>query len=137
MLTTVHAARGLAIRINSMWPSCRLPIVGTKTLFGSRCSLSRSAAAEWMMSMGRRLERVLGPRERTGFDFLHVKLDRALDRPGELHIVLHEPRLLPGKDVEHVVEHEHLPMAVTARADAYCRPPNFGSDQFRERGGNH
>jgi hypothetical protein len=28
-----------------------LPIVGTKTLFGSRCKRSRKAATEWMTSM--------------------------------------------------------------------------------------
>jgi hypothetical protein len=52
MLTTVHAARGLAILISCMWPWCRLPMVGTNTLFGTRSRRSRKAATEWMTSMG-------------------------------------------------------------------------------------
>src|SRR3989304_5496764 len=51
MLTTVRAALGLPTRIRSMCPSCKLPIVGTNTLLGSRCSRSRNAVTEVTMSM--------------------------------------------------------------------------------------
>src|SRR4051812_19359623 len=54
MLTTVHAPRGRASRTSLMWPSCRLPMVGTSTLFGSRASRARSSATEWMTCIGRR-----------------------------------------------------------------------------------
>src|SRR5204863_513123 len=53
MLTTVHAARCFARRISWMWPAWRLPMVGTKTLSGSRCSRSRRSLTEVTMSTAR------------------------------------------------------------------------------------
>src|SRR5688572_9673919 len=100
MLTTVHAARGLAIRISSIWPSCRFPIVGTKTLFGSRCRRSRSAATEWIKSISKRM---LRSRKSLRLHFLHVELDRTLDRSRDAHVVLDELRFLARVDVEHIV----------------------------------
>src|SRR5262245_14245773 len=122
MLTTVHAARGLAILINWMWPSCRLPIVGTKTLFGSCCKRRSRLETEWMTSTRRAprssRKRVLGTGKGSVLHFLHVQLHRLLYRAGEDEIVLDELRLPARENVEHVVEHEHLPRAVDAGADA-------------------
>src|SRR5688500_13677322 len=119
MLTTVQAARGLAMLMSWMCPSCRLPMVGTNTLLGTRCRRARRSAAECMTSIrlsGR--ERMLRPRKIPGLHFLDVELDRALDGAGRPHEVLDELRLLAGVDVEHVVQHQHLARAVHAGADA-------------------
>src|SRR5579864_3757256 len=127
MLTTAQAERCLASRVSWMWPAWRLPIVGTKTLSGSRPSRSRSAATELMMSIGIRapapavLEAVLFAGEAAVLHRAHVALGRVRDAGCPVHEVLHEAGLLSRVDVEHVVQHQHLPGAGGAGADAYGR----------------
>jgi UPF0176 protein len=38
-------------------------------------------------------------------DFGHVVAHRLFDHPSTGHIVFHEPRLAPGKNIEHVIQH--------------------------------
>src|SRR5262245_2709740 len=138
MLTTVHAARGFAMLMSWMCPSCRLPMVGTNTLLGTRRRRSRRSAAEWITSMRRaqpRLERMFRTGEGLGLHFLDVELHSALDRAAGAHVVLDEFRLLPGVHVEHVVQHQHLARAVHAGADADSGDRQRGSDVARERRG--
>src|SRR5262245_7328065 len=132
MLTTVHAARGFAMLMSWMCPSCRLPMVGTNTLLGTRRRRSRRSAAEWITSMRRLrgcLERVFRAGEGLRLHFLDVELDRAPDRAAVAQEILDEFRLLAGVHVEHVVQHQHLARAVHAGADA------DGGDRQRSRHG--
>src|SRR6476620_294323 len=50
-----------------------------------------------------------------------------------LHEVAHEARLAPGGNIEHVVEHQDLPVGVRARADADDRHVHALGDLAAER----
>src|SRR5688572_14276720 len=96
--------------------------------------MSMCFVAYTLRTRTRRLEAVLGPRKSLRFDFFHIELDRSLDRACRTQKVLHEFRFLSGIDVEHVVEHEDLPVTIDAGADADRRAAHGRGDLFRERG---
>ena len=53
----------------------------------------------------------------------HIGLHRLVYRTRALHEILHEARLAAGEDADHVVQHQHLTIAASARAnaDGCCR----------------
>src|SRR5262245_61229977 len=97
MLTTTGspaATRPLAWRTSARWPSCRLPIVGTKA---ARCAppvAARSSAIVWttFISGSVGVQRLVG--ERAVLHGRHVAVHRVLDRRGAFHEVAHEARQL-------------------------------------------
>src|SRR4051812_20126904 len=108
MEATAQRARTFAIDTSARWPSCRLPIVGTKPMSGSAESRSLSSEMRWMTCMERRSERGRGSRAPFGPRGAHVGGDGGRGGRGALHEVLHEARLGPGIEVEQVGQHEHL-----------------------------
>src|SRR5215203_2970557 len=79
---------------------------------------------------------MLRARELPRLYFFHVELDRTLDRARGTHVVLDELSLASGKYVEHIVQYQHLAMAVHARADADRRSAHRLGNALRERSGN-
>src|SRR5690554_1359835 len=115
MLATTVSACLRASCISAMWPSCRLPMVGTKTMPPASRRAARQAS---MVSRIRISVAVRFGREQAFAHFVHVAGDGFLDAGRAVHVVLDEARRLAGEDAEHVVEHQHLAVAVRAGADA-------------------
>src|SRR5258705_10122476 len=80
------------------------------------------------------LERMLGAGIFTGLDFLDVSCDRTLDAAAIAQKILYELCFFARVDIEHVVQHEHLPRAVAAGADADRRYAKLLRDRARKRG---
>src|SRR5688572_12897858 len=109
-----------AASIRLMWPACRLPMVGTNTTrWPSACqraTCSRTAAIVVTVAMparrGSGMEFMFGRGVGLLFDRVHETLQRVEVRVRALHEIPHEARLAARGDVEHVVQHEDLPVGI-------------------------
>src|SRR5688572_9227334 len=132
MLATNRLPCLRAASMRLTWPACRLPMVGTNTTRSRAARHSATCARTSAMVVtvdirdpfcnpaGRAssMEFVLG--RGIGL-FLHgfdIALERVDIRGGAVHEILHEARLAPRGDVEHVVEHEDLAVRIRPGADA-------------------
>src|SRR5262249_15116658 len=128
--TRSHSFAASAARLR--WPSCRLPIVGTKPTRSLRArhpptasrisatvrTVTRSraltedtpATLETSRACPSRRERVLLGRITAVFDGEHVGTQSVEHGIAAAHEVLHEARHPPLGDAEDVVEHEDLPI---------------------------
>src|SRR5688500_13196540 len=120
MLATTGApspAWARASRTSDRWPSCRLPMVGTKAVWRLPASAVRSSARVWITRMGygsKSGKRGGGSEAVHGFvrvaavlDGGHITLDRSVQRTAVGQEVAHEARALAGAQPQHVVQHQH------------------------------
>src|SRR5579883_2621723 len=91
---------------------------------------ARNASARVTVSMS---ERVLGGGKRAAAHRLGVGADRLEHGAAAGEKVLAEFRTLAGGDAEHVVEHQHLAVAIRAGADADGRNRELRTDAPGER----
>src|ERR1700722_2113034 len=110
--------RARAILTRERWPSCRLPMVGTRVT-SRRTASARRKSAIVLATCTRELEAVdLVVRKAARFDGRHVASNRLLDPRGVLHEIAHEPEGLSGRHAQHVVQDEHLAAATRTGSDA-------------------
>src|SRR5712671_2668201 len=141
MVAATVGAAWRAARISEAWPSCRYPMVGTRASGPSRraswqarrksCAV-RTSGSTWSLAPGDgvqldrggyrarllRAERMLGGGEGAAADLLAIAGRRVADHLREVRILLHELRRELRVHAEQVVDHQHLPVALQAGADA-------------------
>src|SRR5260370_6716653 len=148
MLTTTRSFSRHAASTRLMWPRCRAPIVGTSPIeqpserhpramsrmnAGVAIAIGVLAAGPVLDLVhlagpagrgtvgpcrGRRGVRMLGAGERAVADLLDLSLGGSCDLVRQGCVSLHELRRLAGREAEHVVEHEHLPIGRGTGPDA-------------------
>src|SRR5688572_3565265 len=96
----------------------RLPSApGPMTATGKRCAPSLGAI-QALEHLVLHAEALAFARKRAGAHFGGVARDRVLDRCAGLGIALDEGRREAGEHADHVMEHQHLAVAIGAGADA-------------------
>src|SRR6266851_2322213 len=148
MLTTTRSFSRHAASTRLIWPTWRAPIVGTSPIEQPSARHPRAmsrmnagvAIAIGVLAAGAVLDlvhlagraggrpvgsnggcrgvRMLGAGERAVADLLDVSLGGPCDLVGQVGVSLHELRRLAGREAEHVVEHEHLPIGRGTGPDA-------------------
>src|SRR5881409_2591999 len=102
MLATTGRPWARAWRTRPRWPSCRLPMVGTKAQAAAPGSAARSSAMVCSVRISIPVQRFVGkaPRLHVG----EIAAQRRLDGRLALHEVAHEARQLAAREAEHVVQ---------------------------------
>src|SRR5512147_2822215 len=126
MLATKRLPCLRAASIRLTCPACRLPIVGTNTTRSPSACQRPTWARTWAMVVAvsidtRRassMELVLRRRIRLLLHGLDIAFESIEIGAGAIHEILDEARLAARGDVEHVIQHENLPVGVRPRADA-------------------
>src|SRR3974390_614042 len=110
MLATITSPGVRGFSTSDRWPSCRLPMVGTKAARRWPPRQSRSSGMVLAICMRVSLPGVEAVvREGAALDGLHIGPQGAFDAVRTGHEIAHEPRRLAEVDAQHVVQHQHLP----------------------------
>src|SRR5258705_9009596 len=156
MVAATVGAAWRAARISEAWPSCRYPMVGTRASDPSRraswqarrksCAV-RTSGSTWSLAPGDgvqldrgghrarllRAERILVGGKGAAPHLFAIAGRSVANDLREVRILLHELRRELRVHAEQVVDHEHLPVALLAGADADGGDADAAGDLRPER----